>query len=285
MNFLSNKNLSVVFEYGKTVTAEEMMGDTIYLDGSCRGPVIDNDRKAYSFDHHAGCSRFATKATCEQVLLALDLGIDVSGMTVVLNDLDADGSLSLWLLRNPEKAQTTKVRAIVEKIGFVDAHGPVCAPAKLHKSLSRNPRVSQTIEMLWEDQNKIDLWYEVGDEALPEPFSFPPAPAFGLTQSGELVELAAAGDFAEIYAAGCVAAVMLPEGPEGTKGYTIGKRSDFVSYDVPGFLARMNELEKGWGGGSTIGGAPRLDGGKRSSLPVETVKKVFAEVAGRGEQN
>jgi hypothetical protein len=271
---------NVVFKYGKTVEDEQnMQPNTIYIDGSFRGPAIRNDIRTYSFDHHAGCSRFATLATCEQVLLAMDLGLDVSGMTVVMNDLDADSSLSLWLLRNPDKAQTPKVRAIVKEIGFVDAHGPVRAPAKLHKSLSRNPRVPQNVKMLWEDQGKIDTWYEEGEEALPKPFSLPPAPAFGLTQKGELVELESAADFAEVYAAGCVVAMMVPEGPEGTKGYTIGKRSDFVSYNVQAFLDRMNELEEGWGGGSTIGGAPRLDGGKRSDLPVEEVMQVFLEVA------
>ncbi len=211
--------------------------------------------------------------------MALDLGLDASGFQIVLNDLDADGSLSLWLLRNPEKANDPRVRAVVEHIGYVDAHGPVRAPAKLHKSLSRNPCVPQTIEMLWEDQSKIDAWYEGGDEALPEPFGFPPCQAFGLTQEGELVEFDSAADFAEVYGAGCIAAVLVPEGPEGTKGYTIGKRSDFVGYDVQAFLASMNEVEPGWGGGSTIGGAPRLDGGLRSSLPLEDVKAAFLRVA------
>ena len=88
-----------------------------------------------------------------------------------------------------------------------------------------------------------------------------------------------AADFAAVYANGCVAAVMCPEGAESTVGFTIGKRSDFVSYDVQEFLRRMNELEPGWGGGSTIGGAPRLEGGRRSSLSVDTVREVFLAVA------
>ena len=133
--------------------------------------------------------------------------------------------------------------------------------------------------MLWEDQGKIDAWFAGGDEALPEPFRFPCAPAFGLTQDGELVEFDAAADFADMYAAGCMVGVICGAGPENTMGYTVGKRSDFVAYDIPGFLARMNELEAGWGGGSTIGGAPRLEGGKRSALPVETVKREFRSIA------
>ena len=271
--------LKIVFAYGMTISHDQMEDGRIYLDGACRGPAIDNQRKAYSFDHHANCLRFATLATCQQVMTALELGFDPSGLQVVLNGLDADSSLSLWLLRNPEKTQAPEVRTIVEHIGFVDAHGPVRPSVKLLSCLNRSPRIPQTIDMLWEDQNKIDMWFNGGDDALPKPFSFPPCPAFGLTQSGELLKFDTTDDFGTLYNAGCVVAVLIAEGPEGTKGYSIGKRSDFVSYDIARFMTEMNKLEPGWGGGSTIGGAPRLEGGLRSSLSVEVVKRVFVEVS------
>ena len=82
----------VTFRYGSTINPEEMAPGTIYLDGACRGPKIDVEKRSYSFDHHAECSRFATLSTCEQVLLALDLGLNPEGMEIVLNDLDADGA-------------------------------------------------------------------------------------------------------------------------------------------------------------------------------------------------
>jgi hypothetical protein len=266
----------IVFNYGATCTVEQMEPNSIYLDGACRGPAINNEKRSFSFDHHANCSRFATIATCEQVLLALDMGLDPDGMKVVINDLDADTSLSLWLLLNPDKIDD-RVRALVRNIGFVDAHGPVRAPEKLHKLLSRNPRIPQTRDMVWEDQQHICAWYDHGDEALPEPFSFPPCPVHGLDRDGNVVEVI--GDFATAYAEGAVIALAKVPGPQGTIGWTVGKRSDFARGNVPGFLEEMNTLEPGWGGGSTIGGAPRKEGGLRSSLGWTQVWPVFLKHA------
>ena len=65
----------------------------------------------------------------------------------------------------------------------------------------------------------------------------------------------------------------------GTRAYTIAKRSEFVDFDVRAFLAAMSAREPGWGGGSTIGGAPRHADGSRSRLPIEDVVAVFLEVA------
>ena len=276
--------LKISFTYGAFIETDAMEANSVYLDGACRGPHINNEKRSFSFDHHAGCLRFATLSTCEQVLLALDLGLDPSGLTIHLNDLDADGSLSLWLLMNPDKIDD-RVREQVRLIGFVDSHGPVetCsvgggrAATKLHKSLSRNPGVAQEEAMVWEDQAKIDTWYQGGDEALPEPFSFPPVPVgMGITASGNFERLEGPiEDFADAYARGLVAAILAIPGPEGTTGWTIGKKSDFVPYDIQAFLARANEIEPGWGGGSTIGGAPRNEDGTRSRLTFEEVRIRF----------
>ncbi len=119
----------------------------------------------------------------------------------------------------------------------------------------------------------LDNWYETGKE--PTSRDDRPAPAFGLNADGELQDLGSVKGFEEVYGAGCVVGVVMVPGSEGTVGYTIGKVSDFVSYDIKAFLARCNELEKGWGGGSTVGGAPRLEGGKRSSLTREQVEGIL----------
>jgi hypothetical protein len=267
---------TIEFNYGSTINPEQMAPNTIYLDGACRGPAINNEKRSFSFDHHAGCSRFATLSTCEQVLLALDMGLDPADMEVVINDLDADTSLSLWLLFYPHKVDD-RVREEVRKIGRVDSHGPLWAPTKLHKCLSRKPGVPQTREMLWEDQVHICAWYDGGEEALPEPFAFPPCPVHGLDRDGNVVEVV--GDFAAAYAAGAIIALAKVPGPAGTSGWTVGKKSDFARGDIPGFLAEMNELEAGWGGGSTIGGAPRNPDGSRSRLIFVEVWPVFLKHA------
>jgi hypothetical protein len=98
---------------------------------------------------------------------------------------------------------------------------------------------------------------------------------------GELLRIERVTGFAELYDAGVVAAVVCPSAPDDTIGYVVAKRSDFVRYDVERFLERMNQLEEGWGGSNTVGGAPRREGGRRSSLPIEHVCDIFVEVAMR----
>ena len=265
--------MKVQFSYGKTIAPDEMKPNSIYLDGACQGPAFNNETRSYSFDHHAGCSRFATLSSCEQVLLALDLGFNPTGMTVHINALDGDTSMSLWLLRNPDMAANPCVSETVRKIGRIDSHGPIGSVLKLHKCLERNPREPQTEEMVWEDQAKIDAWYGAGDDALPDPFEYPPCPMKGLDRHGRVVE--AHGDFGTIYQAGAVIALAFVPGPDGTMGYTIGKKSDFARGDIKAFLDECNTFEPGWGGGSTIGGAPRLEGGLRSSMSEEAVWDIF----------
>lgn len=265
----------VIFNYGATITQDKMAPNSIYLDGYCRGPKIDNEKRSYSFDHHADCSRFATLSTCEQVLLALELGLDPEGMDIYINDLDADGSLSLWLLLNPEMIEGDGVEYLVKSVGFVDAHGPVRTPCKLHKCLSRNPREAQTEEMLWEDQDLITLWYEGGNQELPAPHSYPPAPMFGFDKHGQ--EIKCEGDFNTLYDLGGIVGLALIPGPNNTTAYTVGKKSDFAFGDIKGFLAACNSVERGWGGGSTIGGAPRKEDGSRSLLAARHVIQVFKD--------
>jgi len=266
----------VVFTYGFTITPEQMEENTIYLDGAAAGPVLDPAHRAYSFDHHTHSIRFSTLSTSEQVLLALDMGLDPKGLRVVVNDLDADTSMSLWLLFNPHKVDD-RVREQVRLIGRVDSHGPLWAPTKLHKALSRKPGVVQTFEDLLADQQKIDDWYEYGDDGLPAPFALPPCQMHGLDRDGEVIEVM--GDFAAAYAAGAVIAIAKVPGPGGTIGWTVGKRSDFARGDISGFLDEMSSLEPGWGGGSTIGGAPRNPDGTRSRLTFTEVWPIFLKHA------
>lgn len=74
-----------------------------------------------------------------------------------------------------------------------------------------------------------------------------------------------------------VAGLLSPDGPDGTTGYVVAKRSEFVSYDIRAFLERMNDIEEGWGGGSTVGGAPRRPDGRRSGLSTGVVLEAFRE--------
>lgn len=268
--------VEVVYEYGRTWRLEELPERSIALDGSVQGPAIDNPGRRYSFDHHAGCVRHSTLATTEQVLEALILGFDPKGFTVYVNDPDGDTTFSLWLLLHPERATEAKVQAMASAIGRIDAQGPSRgAVEKLHRCLSHGPKEEKTLELLQGDLQKVEAWYEGGDHALPQPFELPPAPAYVLDlATGEAKELGLVDDFVQAYAVGTVA-LLATEMKDGSVGYTIGKKSEFVDYDVSGVLKALNELEPGWGGGSTIGGAPRNPDGSRSWLTPEQVLEVM----------
>jgi hypothetical protein len=113
---------------GVTVPFSDLPAYSLALDGYVQGPSIDVEAHKYSFDHHAGCLRLVTKATCAQVLDALILGLDPHPMTVYLNDIDADTVLAVWLLEHPEAVTDPRVRNLVEDVGNVDAHGPSYFP-------------------------------------------------------------------------------------------------------------------------------------------------------------
>lgn len=267
---------TINFNYGITIPQSEMAPNTVYIDGAVQGPKVDNERRSYSFDHHAGCVRAFTLSSCQQVLLALELGWDHRGLKVVCNDLDADTVVSVWLILNAEKARDERVRELVQAIGFVDCHGPAIPGHEvhpLHFALSPRRGVPQTEEMLGEFLALLDQWFEAGE--VPASREERSAPAFGLTDDGELRDLGEVTDFRDVYGRGCPVGIVCVPGPKGTTAFTIGKVSDFVAYDIESFLAQCNAFEPGWGGGTTIGGAPRKEGGLRSSLTRAQVEEIL----------
>src|SRR5581483_736444 len=92
------RHVTLVLELGHEWTFDDLPPGSIALDGAVQGPRVDAAARRFSFDHHAGCVRLLTSATCRQVFDALLMGLDPAGMRVHVNDLDGDTVLSLWLL-------------------------------------------------------------------------------------------------------------------------------------------------------------------------------------------
>lgn len=90
----------------------------------------------------------------------------------------------------------------------------------------------------------------------------------------------------QVYAAGYSRVVMWRRLANGSTAYTVARRSDLVDgfpvgpVSRPGtILAALAAREPGWGGGSSIGGAPRHPDGRRSALaPDEAFAVVEATV-------
>lgn len=291
--------MKLVIERGRTVALEELPPWSLALDGYVQGPALDNANHRYSFDHHKGCIRLITTATCEQVRDAVLLGLDPSRYTVYVNDVDTDAALAVWALRNPERLREPKVRSLITAAGLLDAHG------------GAYPGVERRALIEWigepETDARADGRYErlsneaLGEliEAIGERFEralagkapsevslardLPPAQYKVLFRGTgwKLVEATDPHVLYDLYARGHERVVTCRPVADGSIAYTVARRSDFVDgFDVPAILEALARLEPGWGGGSTIGGAPRRADGSRSHLsPRQVFDAVEACVA------
>lgn len=269
----------IVFERGRVWRLDELPTMSIALDGAVRGPIVDAGSARYSFDHHGGCVRHATLACCEQVYDALRVGLDPRGFRVFLNDVDADAALGAWLLLHPEAVASDpdgRLAELVREIGRLDALGPAFGePCALMRCLEPPAGVSPGPEDLERALAHIDSWWR-GDE-VPEPRAEDVVPALWLEQ-GEVVRGEVEGGFRGLYRRARFGVLAVPA-PGDTRAYAIGKASEFVDFDVSLFLDLCNEIESGWGGGSTVGGAPRNFDGTRSRLSLEQVGEILVAAA------
>ena len=103
---LEAPNLNVHMESGLSVTgsvARKSPGGTIFLDGVAQcEPFMDHERQVYNLDHHEGCVRAFTLATCEQTLVMYMKGLDLQGRewNIFANEPDLDTLLAIWILLN-----------------------------------------------------------------------------------------------------------------------------------------------------------------------------------------
>ncbi len=113
-----------------------------------------------------------------------------------------------------------------------------------------------------------------------------PAAPFRITHAGTgwVMATSETDAFDRVYEAGHTRVVMWRSLPDGSTAYTVGRRSDLVDgfpvgpVGEPGtILGALAAREPGWGGGSSIGGAPRRPDGSRSSLPPDEVFTIVEE--------
>ncbi len=132
---LEAPNLNVHIEAGLSVNASmarKSPGGTIFLDGVAQcEPFMDHERQVYNLDHHEGCVRAFTLATCEQTLVMYMKGLDLQGREwhIFANDPDLDTILAIWILLNHARigrlddTQRRILFALVRYEGLVDALG------------------------------------------------------------------------------------------------------------------------------------------------------------------
>jgi hypothetical protein len=291
--------MELMIRRGLTVPFEQLPIKSIALDGYVQGPAVDVVNEKFSFDHHDGCVRLFTRATCAQVMDALLLGFDPSGYGIFINDVDGDTVLAIWLLRNLQRANEQQVRTLVETVAAIDAHGPaypsadpkladaffqgVMKPESDHRR-AKTYATCDLSELLEQCVSNIDALLNGTLVWSPRPEK---ERSFEITHTGNGWVMAKSDDFIFdlLYAQGYTKAVAYQQQPDGSYAYTVGKKSELVTgfpvgpHSKPGtILATLAAREAGWGGGSTIGGAPRNSDGSRSHLSPDHIFNIIEGV-------
>ena len=299
-------NIKVRVERGFTVSApaaRKYPRGTIFIDGAAQSePFLDVARGIYNLDHHEGCVRAFTLATCEQAMVLILKGLDLDGerWTVYGNEPDLDTVLAIWLLLNHRRfgADDTTVRRrllpIVRLQGVIDAHGLelkdlTAFPKDIEESSLaiidqlRTEELEIKREGRWGAIDLLDFTLasvQKIDELVYQPHDFA-----GLKEIEELARVRISSDR---FAVACRSEAGIYEVEESLKAvhgerlgliilqkdalsFTLRQVDPFLLNTLDQFYERLNLFDPAvsgdlrWGGSSDIGGSPRGSGTKLSS--------------------
>ena len=287
--------------FNMSIQPEDMERNSIYLDGACRGYHQDHQKNSISFDHHVGCVRFITLATCQQVYRAIQLGFNpLDYCQIIIDDIDGDTVLSCFVLRNPEIVLNEEhpyhqtLKEVVEAVGIVDSIGAVTQkPHPIHHVINPKRHIARTHHLFWQCYDKLECFIkgELSESDLPEEDKVV-IRYYGIDpETGEVDDLGmTATPMEQMYQdAPIVLAVQtmhepLPFNDDSARqtNYTLGKKSDFIKGDFQKVFQKLREMElmvseapelitKNWGGADTIGGSAWYKNGTHSRLPTELV--------------
>jgi hypothetical protein len=275
---------------------------TIFLDGAAQSePFIDTQRRVMNLDHHQGCVRPFTLATCEQALALVLRGLDLreKPWTIHANDADLDLVLAIWVLLNGGHLTlgSPVLQAAVPVIrleGVIDAHG-----SELRELAGFPPdqlaATSRLLDELYEPERaakrggvwtEIDLLQFVARQLYAIDRLFFPAGHFaGFSHVEELarVELNSdrvaiacrsergiyelETDLKKVYGRRLGAIVL----DKGAGNYTLRLVDRFLPETLEAAYDRLNLADPAvhagdpsntWGGAADIGGSPRKTGSK-----------------------
>lgn len=292
--------MEIIIERGRIAKLKELDPYSIAVDGFVAGPEIDAENHRFSFDHHAGCSRFATLASCQQALNAVLLGLDPTPYKIYCNDVDVDVCAAIWCLKNPDRCKEPLVQKLVDAIGKGDMYGGaidingmkktvewICAPEVESKKNGDYEKLSNDgLKPILESiLHRIDSY--VNGEAAGEISKQQIISNFKLIRAENNWAFVESNDphiLSKIWQSGFDRVVVARPLEDGTTAYTFAKRSDFIDqFPLQSIYKAVNKLEPGAGGGSSIGGCVRASDGSRSNLKYEQVIQIIDSVLGHCE--
>ncbi len=282
---------------------------TIFLDGVAQcEPFMDHERKVYNLDHHEGCVRAFTMATCEQALIMHMKGLDLRGQQwhIFANEPDLDTILAIWILLNhlrleeSDGIQRRILFALVRLEGVIDALGlemkelaalPPELLRKLQKLIDylRADEITLKKDGLWDETDmlqytvkvlhKLDqVLYKAGDFA--DYRGIEELACVQINQQRLAVAIKSDQGIYEIEPhlnklyGGRLGVVFLKK---GSGAYTVRKMDLFMPVDLEDVYDRLNFIDPAvrcrtrnnkWGGSGEIGGSPRESGTHLSAQQI-----------------
>ena len=321
-------NLNVHVEAGLAVAgsvARKSPRGTIFLDGVAQcEPFMDHERQVYNLDHHEGCVRAFTLATCEQTLVMYMKGLDLQGRewNIFANEPDLDAILSMWILLNHSrigKQDTTQRRilfALVRYEGVIDALGlelrelsalPPDLVRKIQRVIDhlRSDEIALKKEGRWGQTDflayTVSILHKI-DQIFYKPSDF--ADYQGVEElarielSGQRIAAVVEADMgiyeiephlSKLYG-NRLGIVFLKTGPQT---YTVRRMDLFMPVTLENLYDRLNFVDPAvkcrtqnnkWGGADDIGGSPRDTGTKLSPAEITFACRDAVNRTGIGQQ-
>ncbi len=294
---------------------------TIFLDGAAQGePFLDVERRVYNLDHHEGCVRAFTLATCEQALVLVRKGFDlkIGDWTVVIGEPDLDTVLAVWVLLNHRRLTTDeavrrRITPLVRLEGWIDAHGlelaelsglPESLQAEVLATIDSLRRRELELKRTGEWSEADPLEYVLAVLGLVDGLVYTSEHFSDLPDVDELGRVAVARGRIAIL---CRAEVGIYEAErhlralhgerlgliilhKDSRTYTLRLTDAFLPKGLEPLYSGLNRVDPAvrgddrWGGSSEIGGSPRRRGSSLSSNDVLAVCRAVYSPASIGRR-
>ncbi len=286
---------------------------TIGIDGSVRGLSAFNAFGPHlNINHHDGCARTSTLASCEQGFEAVRGGLfetfrDAAGPRAILrmDDLDPDSSLTGWLLKNQEWVRRgtggSLLTRLVAVTGKLDRWCGMCPEFLTDMDIVR--QLAWVFEPYWEMRRSGKLYlpeYRTAERFTEkfheidlrirahlrgDPSELPLDDGYDEIQRGPgWLMVRERGPFARARLAGDGVRTLVCLAPrtDDYQTYTILRTNPFSRWKLEDVLLRCNEaegnIERPWGGGDFVIGSPK---GVGSKLPPSAIGEIMTEVVSR----
>lgn len=274
-----------------------------HLSGD-RAPII-------SVDHHSEVDRLGTRATCDQLLQMMRMGLrrryTRNGLYVVnfcVNDPDQDVCTSWYILNHPDVAEKANANPALNRLvaveslldatggmypfdrdlGFLGVIKAIYRPYTDFRNgggiAEQDPE--QFRRVIFDVERRITDFI-VGNPPEAEPLKT----AFDVERAGSgwsmIREQGEDSRFA-VVSSGIQAFVSITDTKDdGIWRYTIGRTSPFIDFPIEELYAELNKHDPActednqWGGSDLIGGSPRSTGSKLSPEQVFEITEALLE--------